>query len=65
MRFPVGDQRLAEVGDALARLAGGVRGGRIGGTQGVGRATTQAVVVSSIWIIVTTFFIGRIFLYLG
>ncbi len=36
-----------------------------GGTQGVGRSTTQAVVVSSIWIIVTTFFIGRIFLNLS
>jgi phospholipid/cholesterol/gamma-HCH transport system permease protein len=36
----------------------------IGGTQGVGRSTTQAVVVSSIWIIVATFFIGRIFLNL-
>lgn len=36
-----------------------------GGTQGVGRATTQAVVVSSIWIIVATFFIGRIFLNLS
>ena len=35
-----------------------------GGTQGVGRSTTQAVVVSSIWIIVATFFIGRIFLNL-
>lgn len=35
-----------------------------GGTQGVGRATTQAVVVSSIWIIVITFFIGRIFVNL-
>jgi phospholipid/cholesterol/gamma-HCH transport system permease protein len=35
-----------------------------GGTQGVGRATTQAVVVSSIWIIVVTFFIGRIFVNL-
>lgn len=32
-----------------------------GGTQGVGRATTQAVVVASIWVIVITFFIGRIF----
>jgi phospholipid/cholesterol/gamma-HCH transport system permease protein len=36
-----------------------------GGTQGVGRSTTQAVVVSSIWIIVATFFIGRIFLNLS
>ena len=35
-----------------------------GGTQGVGRATTQAVVAAQIWIIVVTFFIGRIFLYL-
>lgn len=32
-----------------------------GGTQGVGRATTQAVVVSSVWIIVLTFFIGKMF----
>jgi phospholipid/cholesterol/gamma-HCH transport system permease protein len=32
-----------------------------GGTQGVGRATTQAVVVSSIWIFVVTYFIGQIF----
>jgi phospholipid/cholesterol/gamma-HCH transport system permease protein len=32
-----------------------------GGTQGVGRATTQAVVVASIWIFVFTFFITRIF----
>lgn len=34
-----------------------------GGTQGVGRATTKAVVVSSIWIFVVTFFIGKIFLW--
>jgi phospholipid/cholesterol/gamma-HCH transport system permease protein len=32
-----------------------------GGTQGVGRATTQAVVVASIWIFILTFFITRIF----
>lgn len=32
-----------------------------GGTQGVGRATTQAVVVSSVWIFVLTLFITRIF----
>jgi phospholipid/cholesterol/gamma-HCH transport system permease protein len=32
-----------------------------GGTQGVGRATTKAVVISSIWIFVVTFFIGKIF----
>ena len=32
-----------------------------GGTQGVGRATTQAVVVSSVWIIIMTFFIGKFF----
>ncbi len=35
-----------------------------GGTQGVGRSTTQAVVVANIWIIVITFFIGRIFVNL-
>jgi phospholipid/cholesterol/gamma-HCH transport system permease protein len=32
-----------------------------GGTQGVGRATTQAVVVASVWIFITTFFIARVF----
>ena len=32
-----------------------------GGTQGVGRATTQAVVVASVWIFVCTFLITRIF----
>jgi phospholipid/cholesterol/gamma-HCH transport system permease protein len=35
-----------------------------GGTQGVGRATTKAVVVSSIWIFIVTFFIGQIFINL-
>ncbi|HLJ13918.1 MAG TPA: ABC transporter permease [Bryobacteraceae bacterium] len=32
-----------------------------GGTQGVGRSTTQAVVVASVWIFVLTFFIGQFF----
>ena len=32
-----------------------------GGTQGVGRATTQAVVVASVWVVVLTFIIGRVF----
>lgn len=32
-----------------------------GGTQGVGRATTQAVVVASVWIFVLNLFITRIF----
>lgn len=32
-----------------------------GGTQGVGRATTQAVVVASVWIFVLTAFITKIF----
>jgi phospholipid/cholesterol/gamma-HCH transport system permease protein len=36
-----------------------------GGTQGVGRATTQAVVVSSVWVIVLTFFIGNFFVHLN
>jgi len=35
-----------------------------GGTQGVGRSTTQAVVVASVWIFVLTFFIARIFVTL-
>jgi phospholipid/cholesterol/gamma-HCH transport system permease protein len=34
-----------------------------GGTQGVGKATTTAVVVADIWIFVLTAMIGRIFLY--
>jgi phospholipid/cholesterol/gamma-HCH transport system permease protein len=36
-----------------------------GGTQGVGRSTTQAVVVASVWIIVLTFFIGKFFVSFG
>ena len=32
-----------------------------GGTQCVGRSTTQAVVVASVWVFVLDFFIGRIF----
>ena len=32
-----------------------------GGTEGVGRATTKAVVVASVWIFVATFFISRLF----
>lgn len=35
-----------------------------GGTQGVGRATTQAVVVSSLWIFVLNLFITRLFVNL-
>ena len=35
-----------------------------GGTQGVGRATTQAVVVACIWIFVVTFVIDKIFVNL-
>lgn len=36
-----------------------------GGTQGVGRATTQAVVVSSVLILVCNFFLTKISLYLA
>lgn len=36
-----------------------------GGTQGVGRSTTQAVVVASVWIIILTFFIGKFFVSFG
>ena len=35
-----------------------------GGTQGVGLATTRAVVVASVWIVVLTFVIGRVFVSL-
>jgi phospholipid/cholesterol/gamma-HCH transport system permease protein len=36
-----------------------------GGTQGVGKATTNAVVWSSIWIFVVSYFIGQMFVNLG
>jgi phospholipid/cholesterol/gamma-HCH transport system permease protein len=36
-----------------------------GGTQGVGRATTQAVVVASVMIFLLTYFIGQIFYFLS
>ena len=35
-----------------------------GGTQGVGKATTQAVVVASVWIFIVTAVITRIFVNL-
>jgi phospholipid/cholesterol/gamma-HCH transport system permease protein len=35
-----------------------------GGTQGVGRATTHAVVAASIWIFFVTFLIDKIFVNL-
>jgi phospholipid/cholesterol/gamma-HCH transport system permease protein len=35
-----------------------------GGTQGVGRATTSAVVVSSVWVLVADFFLARLLLFL-
>jgi phospholipid/cholesterol/gamma-HCH transport system permease protein len=35
-----------------------------GGTQGVGRATTKAVVSASVWIFVTTFMITRTFVHI-
>jgi phospholipid/cholesterol/gamma-HCH transport system permease protein len=36
-----------------------------GGTQGVGRATTQAVVVACVWIFVLDALLGRIFVHMG
>ena len=36
-----------------------------GGTQGVGRATTQAVVSSSVFILITNFFLTKLMLYLA
>ncbi|MCW5981478.1 MAG: ABC transporter permease [Bryobacteraceae bacterium] len=35
-----------------------------GGTQGVGLSTTRAVVVALVWVFVTTFFIGKLFVNL-
>jgi phospholipid/cholesterol/gamma-HCH transport system permease protein len=35
-----------------------------GGTQGVGRATTTAVVVSSVWVLVADFFLARLLLFM-
>jgi phospholipid/cholesterol/gamma-HCH transport system permease protein len=35
-----------------------------GGTQGVGRATTSAVVISSVVVLVVDFFLTRVFLFL-
>ncbi len=35
-----------------------------GGTQGVGRATTEAVVVSSVFVLVTNFFIAKLMLFI-
>jgi phospholipid/cholesterol/gamma-HCH transport system permease protein len=36
-----------------------------GGTEGVGRATTQAVVTSSVFILITNFFLTKLMLFLG
>jgi phospholipid/cholesterol/gamma-HCH transport system permease protein len=34
-----------------------------GGTQGVGRATTQAMVAASVWIFIVTYFIAQLFVW--
>jgi phospholipid/cholesterol/gamma-HCH transport system permease protein len=36
-----------------------------GGTVGVGRSTTQAMVTSSILILMSDFFMTKLFIYLG
>jgi len=36
-----------------------------GGTQGVGRATTQAVVTASVFILISDFFLTKLMLYLA
>jgi len=36
-----------------------------GGTQGVGRATTQAVVISSVFILITNFFLTKLMLFMA
>jgi phospholipid/cholesterol/gamma-HCH transport system permease protein len=35
-----------------------------GGTQGVGRATTSAVVISSVWMLITDLFLAKVLLYI-
>ena len=35
-----------------------------GGTEGVGRATTSAVVISSVTILIANLFVDRLFLYI-
>jgi len=35
-----------------------------GGTQGVGRSTTRAVVISMVWVFITTFLVARLFVSL-
>jgi phospholipid/cholesterol/gamma-HCH transport system permease protein len=35
-----------------------------GGTQGVGRATTSAVVVASVWVLIVDFFLAKLLLYM-
>jgi len=37
----------------------------VGGTEGVGRSTTKAVVVASVWIFVFAAFISKLFVGLG
>ena len=48
---------LVRAGDARLRVFAG------GGTQGVGRATTQAVVAASVLILICDFFLTKVLLW--
>jgi len=49
----------------IIATVGSYQGLRVkGGTQGVGRATTTAVVVSSVFVLVVDFFLARVLLFL-
>ena len=49
----------------IIATVGCYRGLRVrGGTQGVGRATTSAVVIASVWVLVVDFFLSRLLLYM-
>jgi phospholipid/cholesterol/gamma-HCH transport system permease protein len=49
----------------IIATVGCYRGLRVrGGTQGVGRATTSAVVVASVWVLIVDFFLSRLLLYM-
>ena len=54
-------QGAREIAESLYAELYGIR--TTGGTQGVGRATTKAVVSASVWIFITTFMITRTFVH--
>src|ERR1700722_14182781 len=50
----------------ILATVGGYQGLNVkGGTQGVGRATTQAVVTASVFILIANFFLTKLMLFLA